>query len=338
MALYAGIDLHSNNNYLAIIDEHSQKVFGKKLKNSMPLILTILEPYKKELAGIVVESTYNWYWLVDGLQEHGYKLHLANPSAIKQYEGLKHTDDKWDSLWLAHLLKLGILAEGYIYPKKTRPLRDMLRRRMLFVNQRTADILSFQSMVTRTTSNQISGNDIKKLKESDAERIFTDPDLIFTAKRYINIIASLTVQIKIIEKHVKDRLKLSENFKCLLTIPGIGYILGMVIMLEAGDISRFEKVGNYSSYCRCVKSERFSNGKKKGTGNSKNGNRYLSWAYVEAATFATRFCDPARKFYQRKSAKSNETIAKKALSAKLARASYYMMRDQVPFNSDMLFA
>ncbi len=146
------------------------------------------------------------------------------------------------------------------------------------------------------------------------------------------------MQIKIIEKHVKDRLKLSENFKCLLTIPGIGNILGMVIMLEAGDIARFKKVGNYSSYCRCVKSERFSNGKKKGTGNSKNGNRYLSWAYVEAATFATRFCDPARKFYQRKSAKSNETIAKKALSAKLARASYYMMRDQVPFNSDMLFA
>ena len=338
MKLYAGIDLHSNNNYLAIIDEHSQKVFGKKLKNSLPLLLTILEPYKKDLLGIVVESTYNWYWLVDGLQEHGYKVHLANPSAIKQYEGLKYTDDKWDSLWLAHLLKLGILAEGYIYPKEMRPMRDMLRRRMLFVRHRTADILSFQSMVTRTTSNQISGNDIKKLKESDAEQIFTDPDLIFTAKRYINIIASLTVQIKIIEKHVKDRLKLSENFKCLLTIPGIGNILGMVIMLEAGDIARFKKVGNYSSYCRCVRSERLSNGKKKGSSNSKNGNRYLSWAYVEAATYATRFSDPAQKFYQRKLAKSNKVIAKKALSAKLARASYYMIRDQVPFDSDLLFA
>nr|MDA3896098.1 transposase [Desulfobacteraceae bacterium] len=87
MKLYAGIDLHSNNNYLAIIDEHSQKVCGKKLKNSLPLLLTILEPYKKDLLGIVVESTYNWYWLVDGLQENGYKVHLANPSAIKQYEG-----------------------------------------------------------------------------------------------------------------------------------------------------------------------------------------------------------------------------------------------------------
>ena len=338
MELYAGIDLHSNNNYLAIIDENAQQVFGKKLKNSLPLILTILESYKKELSGIVVESTYNWYWLVDGLQEHGYKVHLANPSAIKQYEGLKHTDDKWDALWLAHLLKLGILAEGYIYPKETRPMRDMLRRRMLFVRHRTADILSFQSMVVRTTSNRISGNDIKRLKEFDAERIFTDPDLIFTTKRYINIIASLTTQVKMIEKQVKNRLKLSENFKCLLTIPGIGNILAMVIMLEAGDISRFEKVGNYSSYCRCVRSERLSNGKKKGSGNSKNGNRYLSWAYVEAATYAVRFCEPARKFYQRKLAKSNKIIAKKAVSAKLARASYYMMRDQVPFDSAMLFS
>ncbi len=65
-----------------------------------------------------VESTYNWYWLVDGLEEAGYKLHLTNPSAIQQYEGLKHTDDKWDSFWLAHMLRLGILPEGYIYPKK----------------------------------------------------------------------------------------------------------------------------------------------------------------------------------------------------------------------------
>jgi len=86
----------------------------------------------------VVESTYNWYWLVDGLQEEGYKVHLANPSAIKQYEGLKHTDDKWDSFWLAHMKRLNILPEGYIYPKEELPVRDILRRRLLFVQQRTA--------------------------------------------------------------------------------------------------------------------------------------------------------------------------------------------------------
>ena len=138
MKLYAGIDLHSSNCYLGIIDKQLDKIFGKRLRNSLPLIIDCLAPFNKDLQGVVVESTYNWYWLVDGLQEHGYTVHLANPSAIKQYQGIKYSDDKWDSLWLAHLLKLGILPQGYIYPKETRPMRDMLRRRMLFVRQRTA--------------------------------------------------------------------------------------------------------------------------------------------------------------------------------------------------------
>ena len=119
--------------------------------------------------------------------------------------------------------------------------------------------------------------------------------------------------------------------------PGIGDILGLTIMLEVGDISRFPKVGNYSSYCRCVKSEKLSNGKKKGANNRKNGNRYLSWAYVEAANFAIRFCPKAQRFYQRKMAKTNGIVAIKALSNKLDRASYYVMRDQVAYDPNKLF-
>ena len=142
MKLYAGIDLHSTNNYLGIIDEKSKRLFKKRLPNNLGVILMALEPYKEDISGIVVESTYNWYWLVDGLQEHGHKVHLANPSAIKQYEGLKHTDDKWDSFWLAQMYSLNILPEGYIYPKEKRPVRDLLRRRLFFVKQRTANILS----------------------------------------------------------------------------------------------------------------------------------------------------------------------------------------------------
>ncbi len=105
MKVYAGIDLHSNNNYIGVIDEQDQRQFRKKLPNRIEVILTALEPFKQTLEGVVVESTYNWYWLVDGLQEKGYRVHLANPSAIKQYEGLKHTDDHWDSFWLAHMLR-----------------------------------------------------------------------------------------------------------------------------------------------------------------------------------------------------------------------------------------
>ncbi len=149
MQMYAGIDLHSSNSYVGIIDEQDKRLFGKRLDNHLPTLLSVFEPFKADLAGIVVESTYNWYWLVDGLQDHGYRVHLANPSAIKQYEGLKYTDDKWDSFWLAHMKRLNILPEGYIYPKETRPVRDLLRRRVLFVRQRTSQILSLQSMITR---------------------------------------------------------------------------------------------------------------------------------------------------------------------------------------------
>lgn len=158
MKAYAGIDLHSSNNYLGVIDNNARRLYGKRLSNHLDKILTALKPFKKSLAGIAVESTFNWYWLVDGLIQNGYDVRLANPSAIKQYEGIKHTDDKWDAFWLAQMLRLNILPEGYIYPKQERPIR------------------------------------------------------------------------------------------------------------------RFPKVGNYSSYCRCVKSLRLSDNKKKGEGNRKNGN------------------------------------------------------------------
>jgi len=337
MRSYAGIDLHSSNNYTAIIDEQDRRLFGKRLPNELDAVLSALNPFRESLEGVVVESTYNWYWLVDGLQEAGYKVHLANPSAIKQYEGLKHTDDKWDSFWLAHMRRLKILPEGYIYPKEERPVRDILRRRLLFVRHRTSHILSFQSAVTRNLSYKISAKEIKKLRKCDAGAFYKEPFLVLAAESSISIIQFLSERISQIEKAVMGRVKLRPEFEYLQTVPGIGKILGLTIMLEVGDIGRFSEVGDYSSYCRCVKSDRESNNKKKGEGNRKNGNKYLGWAYVEAANFAIRHYAEARSFYQRKKSTTNGIVGIKALSNKLARASYYVMRDQVPYNENHLF-
>jgi transposase len=117
MKTYAGIDLHSSNNYIGIIDAKDKRLYSKRHDNRIDDVLKVLGKFKASLQGVVVESTYNWYWLVDGLMDQGYTVHLANPNAIQSYDGLKHTDDKWDSFWLAHMLRLGILPEGYIYPK-----------------------------------------------------------------------------------------------------------------------------------------------------------------------------------------------------------------------------
>jgi transposase len=337
MKAYAGIDLHSSNNFIGIIDETDKRLYSKRHENRVDVVLKVLRPFKRNLQGIVVESTYNWYWLVDGLKEKGYNVHLANPSAIKQYEGLKHTDDQWDSFWLAHLLRLNILPEGYIYPKEQRALRDLLRRRLRFVRHRTSTTLSLQSMIARNRGFTMPASSIKTFTEQFVEDMFDSPHLVFAAKSDVAEIQLLNKVIKNIEKEVKTQIQLRKSFQMLLTIPGIGEILALTIMLEVGDIKRFDKVGNYCSYCRCVKSQRLSNGKKKGQGNRKNGNRYLAWAYVEAAHFATRYCSGARRLYQRKKAKSNGAVATKALANKLARASYYIMRDHVPFDEEKLF-
>ena len=116
--LYGAFDLHSSNNYLGISDEKDRRVYKKRLPNQPDVILAELEPYRNELVGIVVESTFNWYWLVDLLMEEGYRMHLANPAAIQKYKGLKHSDDQDDAFWLAHLLRLGILPEGLFIQKR----------------------------------------------------------------------------------------------------------------------------------------------------------------------------------------------------------------------------
>ncbi len=141
MELYSAFDLHSNNSYLGVIDEAGKRIAKKKMANDPQLILSALSPYQSELAGVVIESTYNWYWLADLLLEHGYKVHLANPSAIQKYSGLKHADDVHDAFWLAEMLRLNIRPVGYIYPKEERPIRDLLRKRGHLVRLRTSLII-----------------------------------------------------------------------------------------------------------------------------------------------------------------------------------------------------
>ena len=337
MATYAGIDLHSSNNYIGVINSKDKRLYGRRHDNNIDHVVGALSPFKKTLKGVVVESTYNWYWLVDGLQEAGFNIHLANPAAVQSYNGLKYTDDKWDAFWLAHILRLGLLPQGYIYPKKERPIRDMLRRRMMFVRQRTTHILSLQSMITRHRGLNYPGSSIKTFKDKMIDRLFDDKYLVLLAKNQMATIRHLGKVIKEIESVVTSEISLRKEYHYLLTTPGIGQILGLTIMLEIGDINRFKKAGNYSSYCRCVESKKMSNGKKKGENNKKNGNRYLAWAYVEAAYHAARSNDQARRFFQRKMSKSNRTLATKALANKLTKATYYIMRDQVPFDSEKLF-
>jgi len=340
MRLYGAFDLHSSNSYLAIVDQDGKRIFKRRLANDVPTIVDTVERYRKDIVGLVVESTYNWYWLVDTLMEEGYSVHLANPAAMQKYKGIKYLDDKDDAIWLADMLRLGILPEGYIYPKEDRAIRDLLRKRGHLVNLRTSLINSLQNTIARQCGIRVNANDIKRVKDNRIQGILGQQieEISISGQLSKETIDFLSDKIRTIERVVERKISLRSNYQTLLTIPGVGKILALTIMLETGPISRFEHAGKYVSYCRKVSSTWTSNEKRKGKGNKKNGNGYLAWAFAEAAEFARRYDPKAKAYYNRKAQKTKTIIARHALSHKLARAAFYMMKKQEPFMADRAFA
>ncbi|WP_236720830.1 transposase [Paraburkholderia phytofirmans] len=164
------------------------------------------------------------------------------------------------------------------------------------------------------------------------------PDVALAPKANLAICETLQQQIAILKKRLAECVKLRADYRLLKTVPGIGETLATVIMLETRTVKRFAGVGQFSSYCRCVYSVRQSNGRKKGEGNTRNGNAYLASAFIEAANFALRQCPSAQRFYERKQRATNRIVALKTVAHKLARACYYMLRDQQPFDVTRCFA
>jgi len=280
--LMAGIDLHGNNLVIGLVDQDGQRLKHQKLACDLKLVDGFLAPYKAQLKSLAVESTYNWYWLVDGLRGLGYPVALANPAGIEQYSGIKHADDTNDAYFLADLQRLNILPTGYIYDAKLRPVRDLLRRRMGLVHQRTALMLSFKSLYTRTTGQTMSLSRLKGLEVAEAKTLYEHPANCLIARLQKEHIDQLDQSVATIEKTVLACAQELPCYEPLQTLPGVGRILGMTMTMEIGELGRFKSAGNFASYCRTVASKRLSNGKKKGDNNQKCGNKYLAWAFVEA--------------------------------------------------------
>ena len=175
----------------------------------------------------MVESTYNWYWLVDGLMEAGYRVHLANPAAIQQYSGLKYTDDHSDARWLAHVLRLGVLPEGYIYPKaaagragfiaQTRPLVRAADRQC---PQRAKH---HRAQYGRSSQCQADSR-VDARRRSSA--CFPSAEQVLAVTSALAVLHCLAQQIKTVEKRVQTRLKHTPAYELLQTVEGIGTDFG----------------------------------------------------------------------------------------------------------------
>jgi len=335
--LMAGLDLHSNNIMIGIVDLEGQRIAHRKLACELGVVEQFLQPFEARLHTLAVESTFNWYWLVDGLKAKGFNVVLANPAKIEIYSGIKHSDDKSDAFFLAELLRLGILPTGYIYDPALRPVRDLLRRRMALVQHRTSLILSFKSLYQRTTGQSLSSRVFDHLDAKGIVEFYKDPANQIVALAQKGHIEQFNETIGYFEKAVLKTARRIPYYEKLLTLPGVGQILGMTITMEVGEIGRFAGPGQFASYCRAVDATRLSNGKGKGENNAKCGNKYLSWAFVEAANFARRYDETCRRWFDRKAAKGGSVVAIKALACKLAKAAWYIMTQGTVYDPLRMF-
>lgn len=337
---YCGIDLHAKSSQICVIDEEGKKVGEANLKNDLSLILEFLKPFDNDLH-IVIESTINWYWIVDGLAEAGYKVKLAHTLGLYMITGAKVKTDRRDAFKLAKLLRMGEIPEAYIYPQEKRPLRDLLRRRAGLVEERASCYSSLRMQFIRYNLNTMSLNALKHLNADDIDSMPLPEELKTYCKMILDRIELLSQQIKQIDKSLKTVTLEDPKFKSLLTIPGIHYVLGLTIYYEVGDILRFKSAREFASYCRLVPGITQSSDKvRKGKG-SKQGNHYLKWAFTQAANMAVRYYSRLRKFRDkhanRRMGNAHTMVANCILAHKLATATFHMLKEGTSFDEAKLF-
>jgi transposase len=278
---------------------------------------------------------FAWYWLADLCDDQGIPFALGHALAMRHIHQGKSKSDKIDAGKLAAMLRGGLFPLAYAYPKAKRQTRDLLRRRSFFVRQRSQLI----AHVVNTNSQFNLPPLTKKLtyaanrSEAIADR-FPDPSTRLMVESDLALIDDYDRQIARLELHLTRTAKVDDpvTFGFLRTVPGIGPILGLILLYEVDAIARFPEVGNFLSYSRLVRCEHSSAGKVTGSGRKKVGNAHLKWAFSEAACLMIRTCPAVKGWVQRQETKRGKRKALSVLEAKLGRAVYHLWRKQQAFD------
>jgi transposase len=333
---YCGIDLHARSMYVCILSQDGEILLHRNMRAAPEPFLKAVAPYRDGLV-VAVECIFTWYWLADLCADQDIPFVLGHALYMKAIHGGKAKNDKIDSQKIAVLLRGGMLPKAYTYPAAMRATRDLLRRRTHLMRKR-AELLSH----VHNTNSQYNLPEIgKKIaykanREGVAER-FVDPAAHKTIEVDLALITYYDKLLNDLELYILQTAKKHDahTLYLLQTVPGIGKILGLVLLYEIHDIRRFPRVQDFASYCRLVKCSKESGGKRLGTSGKKIGSAHLKWAFSEAAALFLRNNEPGQKYLARLEKKHDKGKALSILAHKLARAVYYMLKRQTAFDMDI---
>lgn len=340
MSFYCGIDLSARASQVCVINQQLSRLVDCKVKNDLSQIIALLDPFKSDLQ-IVVESTFNWYWLVDGLRDAGFSVCLAHTLGLSMITGAKVKTDRRDAFALAKLLLAGLIPQAYIYPAETRPVRDLLRRRSHLVRLRADEYGALRRLLLRHGILSTPREEVRSADDEDLQQWFSHPLVQLNAQQQLSRISLYSEQIAALEGQILSATRTSDDYRRLLNIPGLGVILSLTILYEVGEIARFADVRCFSSYCRVVPGVAQSGSVTRRGRGSKQGNHYLKWALFQAAVHAVRSYPPIRQCFerhlQRHRGRGRKMIAYDIIAHKLARAVYFVLRDGVEYREELLF-
>lgn len=339
---YCGVDLHARSMYLCLLDQQGKVLLHENLSTDPKAFLQALAPYRDDVV-VCCECLFCWYWLADLCSEEGIPFVLGHALYMKAIHGGKTKNDKIDAHKIAMLLRGGMLPRAYVYPKGMRETRDLLRRRMYLVHKRAETMAHIQN-----TNSQYNLPPFEKKIDRASNRQaleipkrFDAPHVQKTMEIDLALLDHLDKQIRQLEWYLQKNAQVEDGntLARLRSIPGVGPILALVFLYEIHDIRRFEKVGQFLSYCRLVRPQHESAGKSKtGVGKKKIGNPNLRWAFGEAVLLLLRESDRAKKWMKKREKKSGKPKALGILAAKLARAVYGLWKKKEVFDAKRFFA
>ncbi len=325
---YCGIDLHGNKMYLCVVNHEGKIELHKNIKTRADHFLHLTQPFRQRDCVVGVESTYNWYWLADLCIDQQLPFVLGHALALRAVHGGKTKNDKIDSEKLAMLLRGGNFPVAYVYPREHRATRDLVRRRTYLVRRRAELMTHIRNTAAQYNLSIVNGQLMYPGNREGLPEQFEHPSAQKTIAIDCAMIESLTTQIRDLEKYLtrQARFELPQSYYQLLSIPGVGRVLSLVLLYEIGDITRFGNVGQFLSYCRLVAPRHESNGKFYGSPGRKQGNAHLKWAFSEVATLLMRECGEARDYVLRLQKKHGKKKALSILASRIGRVVFQMLR------------
>jgi transposase len=330
---YCGIDLHTKNMYVCILDQAGNILVHKNILASPRTLLEIIKPFQPDIV-IAVECIFTWYWIADLCQEESIPFVLGHALYMKAIHGSKTKNDKIDSHKIAVLLRGGMIPMAYVYPQEMRSTRDLLRRRMHFMYKRSELLSHIQNTRSQYNLPEFNKCIARKRNRTGISEHFEDKSVrksielnLTLLKQYDNLLNDVELYLV---RHTKEHCP--NDLYILRTIPGVGKILSLVILYEIQDISRFQRVQNFSSYARLIKPKKESAGKIKGATNRKIGNAYLKWAFSEATLLLIREKQEIKDRHLILKNKHGKARSLAILSHKLGRTVYYMLKNKQAFD------